>query len=52
VQQALAWVDLLKPQRAFFTHMCHDLAHEKTEASLPPHVRLSYDGLELDVETS
>lgn len=52
VQQALAWVDMLKPQRAFFTHMCHDLAHEKTEASLPPHVRLSYDGLELDVETS
>jgi phosphoribosyl 1,2-cyclic phosphate phosphodiesterase len=51
VEQALAWVEMLKPQRAFFTHMCHDLAHEKTEASLPPHVRLSYDGLELDVET-
>lgn len=52
VEQALAWVDMLKPRRAFFTHMCHDLGHEKTEASLPPHVRLSYDGLEIDVETA
>ena len=41
-----------KPQRAFFTHMCHDLSHERTEAALPPHVRLAYDGLEIDVETS
>ena len=30
--------------------MCHDLAHEKTEATLPPHVRLAYDGLEIEVE--
>jgi phosphoribosyl 1,2-cyclic phosphate phosphodiesterase len=34
----------------FFTHMCHDLGHEKTEAQLPAHVRLAYDGLEIDVE--
>jgi phosphoribosyl 1,2-cyclic phosphate phosphodiesterase len=30
--------------------MCHDLQHERTEATLPPHVRLAYDGLEIDVE--
>ena len=34
---------------AFFTHMCHDLAHERTEAMLPPHIRLAYDGLEIEV---
>jgi hypothetical protein len=30
--------------------MCHDLSHEQTEATLPPNVRLAYDGLEIEVE--
>ena len=37
-------------KRAFLTHMCHDLGHAATEAELPPHIRLAYDGLELDIE--
>ena len=49
VEQALRWVDQFKPKRAFFTHMCHDLSHEGTEAALPEHVRLAYDGLEIEV---
>ena len=49
VERALEWVKELKPRRAFFTHMCHDLGHARTEAMLPPHVRLAYDGLEIDV---
>ena len=40
----------LKPQRAFFTHMSHDLDHDNTEAELPPHVRLAYDGLQIHFE--
>jgi hypothetical protein len=43
-------VEELKPRRAFFTHICHDLPHEQTNAALPPHVRLAYDGLEIDVD--
>jgi hypothetical protein len=27
-----------------------NLAHEKTNAALPPHVRLSYDGMKLEFE--
>jgi phosphoribosyl 1,2-cyclic phosphate phosphodiesterase len=50
VEQALKLVEELKPRRAFFTHMCHDLSHAQTEAALPAHVRLAYDGLEIDVE--
>jgi phosphoribosyl 1,2-cyclic phosphate phosphodiesterase len=50
VEQALRWVEQFQPKRAFFTHMCHDLSHEKTEAGLPEHVRLAYDGLEIEVE--
>ena len=49
VENAVRLVEELKPKRAFFTHMCHDLSHERTEAALPPHIRLAYDGLELEV---
>jgi len=49
VEQSLAWVDRLKPERAFFTHIAHELSHEATNATLPPQVRLAYDGLSLDV---
>jgi phosphoribosyl 1,2-cyclic phosphate phosphodiesterase len=40
----------LAPRRAFFTHICHDLAHERAESMLPPHIRLAYDGMEILVE--
>lgn len=49
VEQSLALVERLKPQRAFFTHIAHELGHEETNAALPPHVRLAYDGLKLDL---
>lgn len=50
VERSLAWVEELRPARAFFTHICHDLLHEETNRGLPPHVRLAYDGLEILVE--
>ncbi len=50
VENSLRIVELLQPKRAFFTHICHDLAHEATNASLPGNVRLAYDGLKLDFE--
>jgi phosphoribosyl 1,2-cyclic phosphate phosphodiesterase len=48
VEQSLSLVQELKPQHAWFTHICHDLAHEETNARLPENVRLSYDGLVLE----
>ena len=48
LDEAMALAEELQPRRAFFTHMCHDLHHERTEALLPPHVRLAYDGLEIE----
>ena len=50
VKNSLAIVDRLRPKRAFFTHICHDLGHEATNATLPRHVRLSYDGMKLEFE--
>jgi len=49
VEQSLALVAELKPKRAWFTHICHDLGHAETNARLPENVRLSYDGLTFEV---
>jgi phosphoribosyl 1,2-cyclic phosphate phosphodiesterase len=50
VDQALALIEKLKPRRAWFTHIAHDLAHAETNERLVklgyPHVQLSYDGLQ------
>ena len=49
LEQSLALVERLKPRRAYFTHIAHELAHAATNATLPPHVRLAHDGLKLEV---
>jgi len=50
LENSLRVVEKLKPRRAFFTHMSHDLPHEATNAMLPGNVRLSHDGLKLEFE--
>ena len=50
VENSLRIVDRVKPKRAFFTHICHDLPHQVTNATLPQNVRLSYDGMKLEFE--
>jgi phosphoribosyl 1,2-cyclic phosphate phosphodiesterase len=50
VEQSLALVEELKPKHAWFTHICHDLGHEETNAKLPENVRLAYDGLRFEVQ--
>jgi len=49
VDRSLKTVERLAPRRAFFTHICHDLGHTRTESMLPANVRLAYDGLEVAV---
>ncbi len=50
VESSLRIVEQVKPARAFFTHICHDLPHEETNAALPENVRLAYDGMKLEFE--
>jgi phosphoribosyl 1,2-cyclic phosphate phosphodiesterase len=52
VAQALAAVQRLAPSRAWFTHICHDLPHAATTASLPAGVELAYDGLSVTFEVT
>jgi riboflavin kinase/FMN adenylyltransferase len=53
VEQALALIEKLKPRRAWFTHIAHDLGHAETNNRLRTlglrHVQLAYDGLQFDV---
>jgi riboflavin kinase/FMN adenylyltransferase len=53
VDQALALVEKVKPRRAWFTHIAHDLPHAETNDRLRKlglrHVQLAYDGLQIDV---
>ena len=50
IQRSLRWVEQLRPARAYFTHICHELSHAETNRTLPPHVQLAYDGLVIAVE--
>jgi phosphoribosyl 1,2-cyclic phosphate phosphodiesterase len=50
LEQSLAIVDRLKPKRAFFTHISHDLPHRETNALLSPNIQLSFDGMKLEFE--
>jgi phosphoribosyl 1,2-cyclic phosphate phosphodiesterase len=54
VEQSLALIDRLKPKRAWFTHIAHDLPHAATNERLRkagyPQVQLAYDGLTFEVE--
>ena len=54
VEQALALIERLKPRRAWFTHIAHDLSHAETNERLRKlglnHVQLAYDGLQFDVQ--
>ncbi|HEY1938385.1 MAG TPA: MBL fold metallo-hydrolase [Candidatus Angelobacter sp.] len=50
VANSLNLVEELKPRRAFFTHISHDLPHQETNKNLPEHVRLAHDGLKLEFE--
>ncbi|MDE1156365.1 MAG: MBL fold metallo-hydrolase [Acidobacteriaceae bacterium] len=48
LDKAVELVELLKPRRAFFTHISHDLDHNTVNAELPPHIQLAHDGLTLE----
>jgi phosphoribosyl 1,2-cyclic phosphate phosphodiesterase len=45
--EALAFAEKVRAQQTWFTHICHDVSHEKAERELPANVRIAYDGLKL-----
>lgn len=50
LEEALAFVDLVKPKKAYFTHISHLLGfHDEVEKQLPKNVFLAYDNLTLEL---
>lgn len=49
LEQAVEVARLLNARITYFTHIAHELEHEATNASLPPNMKLAYDGLQLDL---
>ncbi len=47
VPEALDVIERLRPKRAYLTHLSHRLEYEATNARLPDHVELAYDGLSI-----
>jgi phosphoribosyl 1,2-cyclic phosphate phosphodiesterase len=45
LQEAVAFAERVRPKRTYFTHICHELGHEETNAGLPAGMELGYDGL-------
>jgi len=49
VERSMSYAETAQPAPDLLTHICHELAHAKTESGLPPYIRLAYDGLEITV---
>ena len=50
VERATQYIDRIGPRVAYFTHISHELGHAATEAELPSHIRMAYDGLRIPIE--
>lgn len=49
-QQAIDLMNELKPERAYFTHISHQLGlHDEVSKELPPFIELAYDGLQIEI---
>ena len=48
--EALEIIAILKPKRAYLTHLSHQMGfHKEVEKELPDNVHIAYDGLELEI---
>jgi len=50
LDQAIKILQQLKPERAYLTHISHQLGlHEEVEKELPEFIKLAYDGLSIEI---
>lgn len=48
LDDALSWIERIKPRRAILTNMHVDLDYEELRAKLPPNVEPAYDGMRFE----
>lgn len=50
LEEALEFIDLVKPERAYLTHISHRLGfHDEVQQKLPKNVFLAYDNLQITI---
>ena len=49
IATALKWIERVKPERAYFTHMGLRMDYERLCSELPPNIRPVYDGMEIEI---
>lgn len=48
LKQALDVIEIARPRRAYLTHLAHQMGrHAEVEPTLPPGVKIAYDGLQI-----
>ncbi len=45
MDEAISYIEELKPRRAFLTHLNHDIMYARESLRLPENIQLAYDGL-------
>lgn len=50
VDEAIDFANQVKAEQVWLTHVSHELEHHQTNAYLPAHMCLAYDGLEIDFD--
>lgn len=49
LQQAIEVAKKVKPKKTYFTHLTHDILHDRINATLPKGIELAYDGVEFNL---
>jgi len=53
VREALDLIERIRPGEAYLTHMSHEMGlHARTEPTLPEHVHMARDGMEISINES
>lgn len=51
LSEALDIIEKVKPEKAYLTHLGHYIGlHNEVNLTLPPHVELAYDGLQIELD--
>jgi phosphoribosyl 1,2-cyclic phosphate phosphodiesterase len=53
LEEAIKILEFLRPQKAYLTHISHLMGfYEEVEKELPDFIKLAFDGLVLDLDSS
>ena len=49
LDEACEIIAKLRPEKAYLTHIAHDLEHRKVNQELPKNIKLAFDGMKVEV---